>query len=209
MTGSTAAYTFNKLVKGVTGLQDYSKDEFERMIAYYQNELMTQYPTSPNRSQSNVDTNEEKPDNTSEAVDVSVPEEPPSRPSDLTDIGQLQVRVSTENQAIPLPGSVITITYTQDGETNLIRTVIADENGLTPLMDLPTKDRALSMTPGNPTPFATYTVDVTTDGYFPKRFVNLPIYGGVVAVQNVSMIPLPEQGDNDRVLQYNQESPTL
>ena len=169
--------------------------DLQAMIDRYNRELMEQFfHNQPATSTPNIPT----------ATSPFVADETNDT---YTDIGQLQVRVSIENQAVPIPGAVITITDKQNGNNNLIRTIITNESGLTPFIDLPTKDRLLTLAPGNEDPYAVYTVDVTANGYFPKRFINLPIYGGVSAVQNVSMVPLPENGADDMVLSYPQSGP--
>lgn len=199
----------------------YSQDDLAAMIERYNNELMAAYGNRYNTPAPPPVTEPIVPDAESEAEDTPsqpstdvfektpVEEEPPTekRPSELTDIGRLQVRVSTENEAVPIVGAIVTVTNDR-GE--LMRLVTTNENGLTDIIELPTKDRALSLTPGNIAPYAVYTIDVTADGYFQKRFTDLPIYGGVTAIQSVAMIPLPEAGDDDIVLQYPQNGgPTM
>jgi len=179
------------------------RNDLRSLIEQYSEDMMRRYAHSAISSPDPLSAN---------PTQVQPNIDPPSQTNvaptnDLTDSGQLQVRVSTENQAIPLPGAVITVTRNDNGSTELIRTIIADQNGLTPLLDLPTKDRRLSLEPDHPAPYTVYTVDVTADGYFHKRFLDIPIYGGVTAVQNVSMIPLPEQGDQNDVLEYPQGGP--
>ena len=183
------------------------QDDLRALIERYHREMLAQYASAvvPTPQESAPPPSSSMPQETSES-DAEVNE---NINDDLIDTGRLQVRVSTENQAIPLAGAVITVTKSSNSGMELIRTVITDENGLTPLMDLPTKDRRLTLEPNHPEPYATYTVNVTAEGYFPKRFIDLPIYGGVTAIQNVSMIPLPENGDRDAVLSYPQSGPAL
>ncbi len=186
------------------------REELQALIERYNRELMAQYASvAPFVQQETVPPPAPSAPQEETVTDAEDTQSPASDDNALIDTGRLQVRVSTENQAIPLAGAVITVTKPSDGKAELVRTVIADDNGLTPLMDLPTKDRRLSLDPNHPQPYASYTVNVTADGYFPKRFIDLPIYGGVTAIQNVSMIPLPENGDRDAVLSYPQSGPAL
>ncbi len=187
-------------------MTEYSQEELRRMIDAYSSRLMNTYgehhvapspdlPPVPEEPNTPVISND----------DVPIAHEAPQ--NELTDIGRLQIRVSTENEAIPLVGAVVTVT---DADGALMQLLTTDESGLTAIIDLPTKDRELSLSPDNPSPYTVYTVNVTADGYFQKRFTDLPIYGGVTAIQNVSMIPLPEVGDNDIVLTYPQNGgPTM
>ena len=180
-----------------------SKNDLKALIEQYSRDMMQQYSTSFTTPQKPLRQASAELSSQSE----SAPDDIRQYEDELIDVGHLQVRVSTENQAIPIPGAVITVTRTTDTQPELIRTIIADSNGQTPLLDLPTKDRRLSLEPNHPEPYAAYTVDVTANGYFAKRFVNVPIYGGVTAIQNVSMIPLPEQGDQTDILEYPQSGP--
>lgn len=178
-----------------------NSEEIQRLIERYRQDMMSQFIAFSQQS-------------STEQTSPAPPAQASPQPTDAsneeaTDIGQLQVRVSTENQAVPLPGAVVTITKETNGERELIRNIVTDESGLTPLIDLKTKDRNLSLIPGEVAPYTLYTVEVVADGYFPKTFIDLPIYGGVVAVQSVSMIPLPENGDDDVVLTYPQSAPKL
>ncbi|MBR5134526.1 MAG: hypothetical protein IKV35_02895 [Clostridia bacterium] len=149
-----------------------------------------------------------------ESTSAVTPTEPkqeaaPASENELTDIGFLQIRVSTENQAFPIQGSTVSVTSDRDGAAQLEKVYITDSSGLTPLIELPTKNRNLSLSPSAIVPYAVYNLDVSADGYFPKRFVDLPIYGGVTAIQNVSMIPLPESSGDDIALLYSKQEPSL
>lgn len=191
-------------------MPSYDRTQLARMIQDYNQQMMTQYA---DRLQPSVDIVQDETSLTSSNIIAETLDEQttpqPTAQNELTDIGNLQIRVSTENQAVPLGGAVVTISHTADGNQIIDRTIITDQSGLTPIIALPTKDRALSLTPGAIDPFAVYTVNVTADGYFPKQFTDLPIYGGVTAIQSVSMIPLPEAGGDDIVLTYPQSGPSL
>ncbi len=170
-------------------MADYSKEELQQLIDRYNRDLMEQYMSMSENGRSDPEI----------ALPPSTETEETSL---LTDVGQLQIRVSTENQAIPIVGAVVTITSEESPSSPWV--LITDQSGLSPIIDLPAKDRRLSLTPDNPSPYASYDVTVTADGYFSKQFLSLPIYGGVTAIQNVSMIPLPEGGDNDIPLVYEE-----
>lgn len=194
-----------------------SHEELDKLIAHYRQELLTTYANREPDPEPTIDlpappmpSEEESAPPSADQSDTpstGMPPVPREYVSDLTDIGRLQVRVSTENEAIPIAGAVVTVT---DPDGALMRLMTTDTNGLTDIIDLPTKPRELSLSPENAQPYATYTINVTADGYFQKRFTDLPIYGGVTAIQSVSMIPLPEAGDDDIVLQYPQNGgPTM
>lgn len=185
-------------------MPEYSQEEWQRLIAKYQEDMIRQYASVP---QPTAPPAAETPQEPSEDIntDAELSVDPPAEFDDeLTDIGTIQVRVSTENQAIPIEGAVVTISHNQNGGMYLDRTLVTDRSGLTPLTDLPTKPRELSLVPGNSFPYAVYTIDISADGYFPKRFENAPVYGGVTSIQSVAMIPLPEGSGDDTVMEYIQ-----
>ena len=168
-----------------------SQENITDMIERYRREMIDTYSYSPSTEEI-----------------IAVAEDPVVETDEYVDIGQLQVIVRAENEGIPISGAVITITQSADNGITLIRTMISDDSGETPFIDLLTVDRRYTLSPGYEKPYASYTVDVSADGYFSKRFTDLPIYGGVAAIQQVNMIPLPEQSENDRILTYPQSGPT-
>jgi len=187
------------------------KDNWNRLIESYNRELMAQYAT---QAQASLVTPSAPSVIAEDPVEPAT--EPPAEeqkhdpvPDALTDTGQLQIRITTENQAYPIVGASVRISHETGDDRILDYAGITDENGTTPLINLPTKDRRLSLTPGNPAPFSTYTVEADADGYFKTVFNHLPIYGGVTAIQNISLIPLPERGDTNESLVYDTPAPSL
>ena len=112
-------------------------------------------------------------------------------------IGFLDVVVKTANGALPIEGALVNIyEYTETSEGSerggLIYTLETDKNGKAPRVALPAKDKNLSLSYGNPKPFATYNISVLKDGYYDNHYVNAPIFQGVVSMQPVTLIPLAE-----------------
>ena len=68
-----------------------------------------------------------------------------------------------------------------------------DISGLSPVVAVPTVSRELSLQPGTIPPSTAYTIQSDAEGYYSVRNLNVPVYGGITAVQPVEMIPLPEQ----------------
>ena len=112
-------------------------------------------------------------------------------------IGFLEVVVRTVNGALPLEGALVSIyEYTQKDESAqrgaLLYSLETDENGRTPKIALPTKDKKLSQSYGNENPYATYNISVAKDGYYNSSYVNTPVFQGITSIQPVSLIPLSE-----------------
>lgn len=114
------------------------------------------------------------------------------------DQGYLQVRTYTAQEATPVPDALVLVL--QEGQ--LVRQTLTDEDGLTELIPLDTVGRDLSLTEGTAAPFTTYTVQITAEGYLPVVSGDVPVFGGVTAIQNVGLIPLPEfdTGGPDEVI---------
>ncbi len=112
-------------------------------------------------------------------------------------IGFLEVIVKTANGALPVEGALVSIyEYTAQGERaqrgSLLYSLETDENGKTPRVTLPTKDKALSQSYGNESPYATYNISVSKDGYYDNNYVNAPVFQGITSIQPVALIPLAE-----------------
>lgn len=127
--------------------------------------------------------------------------------SDTSDTAYLLVRVYSARGAIPLEGAVVTISQFTDNGEELLHLTVTDENGFTPKFALPAANRELSQQPGTPHPFTFYNVQSDADGYYTVRNENIPLYGGITSVQDVAMIPIPEQGQNE-ILVYPEYGPT-
>ncbi len=201
-----SVFTNTKGVNQIMTKQEPFDESLRQRIEQYNRELMAQYASvHPTTTSVTTDT----PEITSQDS-ITTPESDSILPNEYIDIGTLQVRVSTENQAIPIKGARVTISHDFGNGNTLDRLMITDSSGLTSLLDLPTKDRTLSLSPGAASPFAEYTIEVNADGYYTKRFNRVPIYGGVTAIQSVTMLPLPEFSDSDAPLVYNApEAPNL
>ncbi len=124
--------------------------------------------------------------------------------------GFMIVRVTTARGAIPLEGAVVTVSDyygREDSETssgagergNAIATYLTNSSGLTERFALPAPPRALSMSPGNGKSYLTYNVKVDKEGYYQQNYINAPVFEGITSIQNADMIPLPDNGQVDRV----------
>jgi len=116
--------------------------------------------------------------------------------------GYMIVRVTTARGAIPLSGAQVFVqNYFSDdtvGKGDVIAVYTTGASGLTQKFSLPAPPRALSMSPGNGKSYSTYNLTVSADGYSRRSYVNVPVFEGITSIQNVDMIPLPENGQTDR-----------
>ena len=103
--------------------------------------------------------------------------------------GYLTVRVSTARGAIPLEGATVNVRGNEADFSTVIYSLLSDRDGKTPRVALSAPPAQSSSTPDDPTPYATYNIDVFKDGYTPLFFHNVPIFAGVTSVQPAVMVP--------------------
>ncbi|MBE6611757.1 MAG: carboxypeptidase regulatory-like domain-containing protein [Ruminococcaceae bacterium] len=112
--------------------------------------------------------------------------------------GFLIVNVSTARGAIPLPGASVTVMFDEPENNSVFTVVTTDTAGKTDRIELPAPERALSESPGNSKPYATYTLQIDKAGYYTVTAAGVPVFAGVTSIQPVEMLPLAEY-NADRV----------
>lgn len=117
-------------------------------------------------------------------------------------IGFLQVIVKTASGALPVENALVTVyEYLPEAEEsvsrgNVIYSLTTNEDGKTPKVALGTKNKELSMSPGNINPYSVYNIGVEKEGFYSNRYINVPIFSGVTALQPVELIPLVEYANS-------------
>lgn len=135
--------------------------------------------------------------------------EPETQYPGATDLASLQVQTFTAREALPVQGALVTITSSHpiNGD-ELQYVVVTDQNGFTPPVVVPATDRNLTLTPSaSAIPITSYDILVVAPGFFRVRNRNVPVYGGIAAVQPVEMIPIPEMGDDGQERVYENIPP--
>ncbi len=110
-----------------------------------------------------------------------------------TSYGTLTVRVSTAREALPVPGALVLVAREVAVRPTLQWAGRTDISGNTPEIRLPAPEAALSESPGNAHPYASYRIQVDKDGFYTAEFRNVPIFSGVASIQPVELIPYPER----------------
>lgn len=111
--------------------------------------------------------------------------------------GYLIIKVSTARGAIPLEGASVNIRGATPENSDIIYSLVSNEDGLTPKIALPTPLRFLSESPGNAVPYALYNIDVFNDGYADLSFTNVAVFDSITSLQPAVMIPLPDNEYTD------------
>ena len=126
---------------------------------------------------------------------------PPAQEPIPDGTGYLIVHVTTAGGAIPLEGAKIDVQiYGKESETapetrgDTIASPVSGMDGNTVRIPLSAPPKVLSQSPGNGTPYALYSVNVTLDGYNSQSYAGVPIFDGITSIQPVILVPLPENG---------------
>lgn len=110
--------------------------------------------------------------------------------------GYLVVSVRAGEGAIPLEGALVTLRGGDATEGDAIASFITDRSGNTPRITLPAPPRINSESPNGGKPYASYSADISLDGYFTNLYTNIPIFDTITSVQTAYLIPLPEDGSD-------------
>ncbi len=179
--------------------------DFEKMIERYKTEIM-KYKSDPINPEPIA---EPQPITEPQPIEAPTPLPESVLESDIpietgreADEGYLTIRVSTAQSALPIEGALATIT---SKEGDLIAVMLTDDDGKTRTVSLATAPRSESESPDNNRPFDTYNLEIKREGYFDFRSENIPIFGGVTNVQNISLVPLPEFNDDSLIIAQNTE----
>ena len=118
-----------------------------------------------------------------------------NRENDLprdTGAGFLVVQVTTANTAIPLAGAQVTVSATREGGSDVLYELQTGNDGKTPTVSLPAPARGASQRPSSVPPFSTYNISVVLVGYEQAIYNEVPIFDGIIAMQQADLIPVPE-----------------
>ena len=108
--------------------------------------------------------------------------------------GTILTRVFTSQAQIPLAGA--TVAFTQrgtEGHHTLLALRVTDANGRTAPVQVDTPNASASESPGTVTPFAVCDIWAESPGYELLVVENVQIFAGTQTLQELELIPLPEQ----------------
>ncbi|MBQ9133347.1 MAG: hypothetical protein IJX64_02310 [Clostridia bacterium] len=113
-------------------------------------------------------------------------------PKEYTSTGTLIVSVYTAGGAIPVEGALVTIRGGEQNSSGVLSILYTDQSGNTPRITLPAPPASESESPGTEKPYATYNIEVDKDSFYPRSFINVPIFSETTSIQPVNLIPLTE-----------------
>ena len=137
-------------------------------------------------------------------VATPAPPTPSAPPAPSTFTAPLRVRVTSANEAIPIPNALVIVTREENGETVVEASRLTDQSGLTEPIVLSAADPALTLQPGTAVPLIVHEITVAAPDHYRARIRNIPLYGGIPTELPVSLIPIPEFAeDTEREMQYD------
>ena len=113
--------------------------------------------------------------------------------------GRLVINTYTGSGAIPVPSATVRIRGSDESNRFIEYSVLTDEDGISPTVNLPAPDISYSLTQ-NPSesPFSSYDIEIMKDGYYTKRIFTIPIFSGVTSILPVSMLPFVPYSDGGK-----------
>lgn len=123
------------------------------------------------------------------------------------DFGTMRIRTYTASGALPVDGALVKIYGTGDYNKDTVYSLLTDEDGITRGISLPAPPKLYSSSPGaKESPYSVYNVEITKNGFYPKRIDNVPIFNGISAILPIEMIPLSYADDGSVINQNNLNS---
>ncbi|MDO5549093.1 MAG: carboxypeptidase-like regulatory domain-containing protein [Eubacteriales bacterium] len=119
----------------------------------------------------------------------------------MESIGNLTVRVSAAQQAIPVSGASVTIYDPAQPLGAPIARSTTDQSGQSALFSLPAPPLENSESPDMANPFRSYTVRVSHPDYATVQIEGVSIFPGITASLPVSLVPSRLGADTESTLQ--------
>lgn len=124
--------------------------------------------------------------------------------------GGLLASVTALRDIYPVPNAMVTVFTGEYPNIKELNTAVTDQSGRTEIFLLSAPSRELSQTADPASqPFATYNMMVRAEGYRDNIHINVPVFSGVVSLQNSNMMLLETAGTDkgpqifDEALQNN------
>lgn len=140
--------------------------------------------------------------------ETPLPQTAPSSHEFEDGTGGLQVKVTTLSRLYPVPNAFITVFTGASNNKTVVETDTTDESGLTGIFNLktPPKSESQQISESGDIPYANYNISVKSDGYVEQIIMNVPVFSGVVSVQNIDILPIAAAGNNTRPQITNEEN---
>ena len=105
--------------------------------------------------------------------------------------GSLIFQIYSAHMAIPIKDVSVTVSSAEE-DSNVIAHRITDESGLTKPVFFSTPDAVNSTSPGELQSFTRTNIRLSHPGYYDVIIKNVQIFPDIESIQQMEMIPLPE-----------------
>ena len=122
--------------------------------------------------------------------------------------GFIKVQAYSGQGALPVKDVKIRVTKEIGGDEILFLEDITDESGKTEAKSLPAPDASLSQQPNQsqqPLPYTTYTLTAESPNYTTLIKRDLPIFPGVISIQPLEMLAVPNSGWRPPIIDEEEE----
>lgn len=109
-----------------------------------------------------------------------------TRQQELTDKGDLQIRVNQSRNGKPIENALVKISYTGN-PTSELEEVKTDESGNTERIELDAPPLEYSMEPSEQQPYSEYTIEISAPGFTSINISGIEVFSGQTAIQNVEL----------------------
>jgi len=109
-------------------------------------------------------------------------------------IGGLVVNATTLRGLYPVPNALVTVFSGSVSDKKIVESGVTDQSGKSELFKLKTEPKADSLEANGSVPYTSYNLSVQSDGYVEQIAMNVPVFSGVISVQNVDLLPISAAG---------------
>lgn len=106
--------------------------------------------------------------------------------------GYIKVKVMTGNGAYPVENATVAIK--KSGDEKSFKVLVSDSDGDTEKVAVIAPREILSEQPFGERPYNTFDIYVSKDRYYTNVYKGVQVFADTVSLQNVYMLPLPEEG---------------
>lgn len=114
--------------------------------------------------------------------------------TDNTQLGKLQINVTSSLGLIPIQDATITISYTGIPDVT-IESITTDSSGQSQVIELPAPPLEYSVEPTEQMPYSQYNIQVDAPGYESVNVSGTEILPDVTALQPITMNPLADANE--------------
>ena len=165
----------------------FEKYKNEMLKMYEQSKKNSDYEKSDATETVALTEAEEMPVPNPEASPVPTPK--PASPPLNNQTGGLLGIVTSFRNLYPVENAKVTIFTGDTDNKNVIDSDLTDRSGRTKVFSLPAPDKSLSMSPDlSETPYASYNMEVESDGFLKNIHLNIPVFSGITSIQRSDLI---------------------